>query len=160
MVRLSARSRERQQGAPLHKAEVTITTTKGVVRAECEELNLYAAVDKAATIVERQLRKQKEREVKGGVHTHHAMPSTINDLLPEQPAELDTTGVADKSGLPPDMIRRKIFHCEAVTVAEAVERMEQVGHSFFVFRNVESGEVEVVYARNAGGYGVLVPRKS
>jgi ribosome-associated translation inhibitor RaiA len=158
MVRLSARSRERQPGEPLQKAEVTVLTKRGAVRAECEEATLYAAIDRAADILARQLRKLKEREARGGVHTHHKSPATIADILPEQPIELSTTRSAELADLPQDIIRRKIFHVEALSVGDAVERMEAVDHSFYLFRSVETGEVQCVYRRNAGGYGVLIPK--
>ena len=158
MVRLSARSRERQPGEPLQKAEVTVLTKRGAVRAEVEEKTVYAALDRASDILARQLRKLKEREARGGVHTHHKAPATISDLLPEQPVELSTTRSAELADLPAEVIRRKIFHVEALSVGDAVERMEQLDHSFFLFRSVESGEVQCVYRRNAGGYGVLVPK--
>ncbi len=135
---------------------MTINAKKGVVRAEVEDATLYAAIDKAADVITRQLRKMKERDVKGGVHTHHKSPATINDLLPEQPAELDT---AREAGLPADIIRKKIFHVDSISVEEAVERMEDVGHAFYMFRDLTSNEIQLVYKRNAGGYGVLVPRK-
>jgi len=161
LVRLSARSRERQHGAPLQKAEVTITTKRGVVRAECEEQTLYAAVDKAADKLERQLRKIKERDVKGGVHTHHQTDgqARIGAHLPEEVPVLDTSREADLAHLPAEVIRRKVFNVDAMTVEEAVEKLEDVGHAFFLFRDSKSpGEIQVLYRRNAGGYGILVPR--
>jgi putative sigma-54 modulation protein len=60
-------------------------------------------------------------------------------------------GLADAGFLPADVIRANQFHVEALSVADAVERMEAVDHSFYLFRSVESGEVQVVYRRNAGG---------
>ena len=155
-MRLSARNRERQPGEPLQKAEVTLFTPRGVVRGEVEDTTLYAAIDRVADIVARQLRKIKEREARGGVHTHHKAPASINDLLPESPRELRTDGVPT---LPEDVIRAKQFHVEALSVADAVQRMEAVDHAFYLFRSVETGEVQVVYRRNAGGYGVLIPKK-
>ena len=160
MVRLSARSRERQPGEPVQKAEVTLTTRRGVVRGECTDSTLYAAIDRVADVVARQLRRLKELEQRGGAAgPHHARaPATIGELLPEQPIDIATERTPD---LPQDVIRQKVFHVEALSVSDAVERMEAVGHAFYLFRALEgpdAGEVQVVYRRNAGGYGVLIPK--
>ena len=160
MVRLSARNRERQPGEPLQKAEVTLTTRRGVVRGECTEATLYAAIDRVADVVARQLRRMKELEQRGGAagHHHSRSASTIGDLLPEQPVDLATERTPD---LPQDVIRKKIFHVAALSINDAVDRMEAIGHAFYLFRALEgpdAGEVQVVYRRNAGGYGVLIPK--
>jgi hypothetical protein len=158
MVRLSARSRERQPGEPLQKAEVTVSTKRGVIRGEVEDATLYAALDKVADILKNQLRRMKERDARGGVHGHHKSPATLSDILPEQPVEISTARSAEAADLPADVIRKKVFHVEALSVSDAVERMEAVDHAFYLFRSTESGEVQVVYRRNAGGYGVLIPK--
>jgi hypothetical protein len=158
MVRLSARSREKQPGEPLQKCEATVRTARGVVRAEIEAETLYAAIDKVEDILARQLRKQKQMDARGGTHTHHKAPHSLSDILPEQPILINTLTSASLADLPPDVIRKKVFHVEALSVSDAVERMEAVDHSFYMFRSVESGEIQVVYRRNAGGYGVLIPK--
>jgi len=120
MVRLSARSHERQPGAPLQTAEVTLTTRRGVVRGECTEATLYTAIDRVADVIARQLRKQKELEARGGASGHHRAraPATIGDLLPEQPVELEMARAP--ADLPADVIRKKVFHVEALSVEAAV----------------------------------------
>ena len=144
---------------------MTLTTKRGVVRAECEEATLYAAVDKAADKLERQLRKIKERDAKGGVHALHQASNgagRIGAHLPETPTDLDTSRGADLADLPEEVIRRKIFHVESMTCQEAVHRLEDVGHAFYLFRSTDpgsTGDIQVLYRRDAGGYGILVPRQ-
>jgi len=75
-----------------------------VIRAEAEEETLYAAIDRAADVVSRQLRKLKERDTKGGVHTHHKVPHTLADaLLPEVDEAMDAEEVRRSAlaGWPP-----------------------------------------------------------
>jgi len=161
MVRLSARSRERQLGEPLQKAEVTLTLAgHGTIRAECEEKSAYTAIDRAADTVARQLRKVKEREARGGVHTHHKVPGSVKDILPEEPVPLDLERDATLADLPTEILRRKVFHVEAMTVDEAVARLENLDHAFLMFRDAAKpgGDIQVLYRRNAGGYGVLIPK--
>lgn len=97
------------------------------MRVEATESTLYAAIDKAEALLIRGLRDKKERRAKGGVHTHHRMPASINDLLPEQPLELDANR-APSLPQEPLVVRRKVFHVPPMSVEQAVEEMESVGH--------------------------------
>lgn len=141
---------------------MTLTTKRGVIRAEVEDQTLYAAVDKAADKLERQLRKIKEREVKGGVHTQHTAANgaaRIGSHLPEEVPELDTSRSADLADLPAEVIRRKVFHVEAMSVEDAVQKLDMIGHAFFLYRDSKTQDIQVLYRRDAGGYGILVPRQ-
>ena len=141
---------------------MTLTTKRGVIRAEVEEQTLYAAVDKAADKLERQLRKIKEREAKGGVHTQHTAANgaaRIGSHLPEEVPELDTSRSADLADLPAEVIRRKVFHVEAMSVEDAVQKLDMIGHAFFLYRDSKTQDIQVLYRRDAGGYGILVPRQ-
>ena len=57
-----------------------------------------------------------------------------------------------------EIVRRKDIPVSAMNEVEAIEQMELLGHNFFVFYNVASGSVNILYKRTAGGYGVLVPQ--
>ena len=136
-----------------------------VIRAEVEESTLYAAIDRVADVVSRQLRKLKERDLKGGTHTHHKLPSKISELMPSVEAtegvdEADAIGETERleQQLPPAVLRRKQFAIETISASEAVEKLEDVGHDFYVYRDALTGSVQVLYRRKRGGYGVLVPK--
>ena len=58
----------------------------------------------------------------------------------------------------PQIVKTKQFPVKPMTAEEAVLQLELVGHDFFVFQNAESGDVNVVYKRNVGGYGLIEPR--
>src|SRR5699024_4041058 len=60
---------------------------------------------------------------------------------------------------PMNVVREKHFAVKPCTVEEAILQMDLLGHSFFLFRSVESGGIEVVYRRADGGYGLLVPEE-
>jgi putative sigma-54 modulation protein len=55
------------------------------------------------------------------------------------------------------IVKSKQFSVKPMTAEEAVLQLELIGHDFFVFRNADSGEINVVYRRNAGGYGLIEP---
>jgi putative sigma-54 modulation protein len=58
---------------------------------------------------------------------------------------------------PAQVLRTKKVVLDLMTVDEAIDAMEAVGHDFFVFREIESGAMQIIYRRQAEGYGILIP---
>ncbi len=136
-------------------AEVTIFANKTVIRAEESSENLYASIDLVADKIARQLRKYKEKrfskKTNGRVKT--------SDILEEPPIVEDLIG--DRSPeLPKEVVRTKYFVMPPMSVEEALEQLQLVDHDFYMFRNSETDEINVIYERNHGGYGVLQPREN
>ncbi|TAF05761.1 MAG: ribosome-associated translation inhibitor RaiA, partial [Nostocales cyanobacterium] len=132
-------------------AEVTIYANGNIIRAEESSENLYASIDLVADKIARQLRKYKERR-----QDHKTQPIPTNEaVMPEPVADL----IGDRTPeLPGEVVRTKYFSMPPMTLAEAQEQLQLVGHDFYMFRNVETGEINVIYERNHGGYGVIQPR--
>ncbi len=135
-------------------AEVTIYVNGAVVRAEEGSENLYASIDMVADKISRQLRKYKEKRY----DKHHA-PLKTAEVLSEQPvvAELPTDRTPE---LLDRVVRTKYFAMPPMTVQEALDHLELIDHDFYVFCNAETGEINVVYERNHGGFGVIQPRRA
>ncbi|AFZ45084.1 SSU ribosomal protein S30P [Halothece sp. PCC 7418] len=135
------------------KAEVTVHANGKVIRAQEQSGDLYASIDLVADKIARQLRKYKEK------HLHkktHDSPKTAETVAP-QPVDEDL--VNDRAPeLPDDVVRVKYFAMPAMTVMEAKDQLQLVDHDFYVFRNEETNEINVIYQRNHGGYGVIQPR--
>ncbi|MDZ8226260.1 MULTISPECIES: ribosome hibernation-promoting factor, HPF/YfiA family [unclassified Nostoc] len=134
-------------------AEVTIYANGSVIRAEESSENLYASIDLVADKIARQLRKYKERRQD---HKTQSQPeevvvveSVVTDLIGDRTPEL-----------PNEVVRTKYFSMPPMTLAEALEQLQLVGHDFYMFRNSETGEINVIYERNHGGYGVIHPRNA
>lgn len=120
------------------KLEITIPTKYGILRAEVIHDDMYAAVDIAIDKLEGQIRKQKtrlQRKNKDGLAV------TFLESLDEEEEEV--------------IVKTKTIKPEAMEVDEAIMRMEMLGHSFFIFRDIGSDNVCVVYCRYDGGYGVI-----
>lgn len=160
-VRLSAGGGDRGTGAPRQRAEITVYTLRnGVVRAEDEEDSLYAAVDLVSDKVKQRLRKMKEKAIAKGKWAGRGGPKgaqIITDLMDWEDTSYEFPQ-NQKIKLPDDVVRSKVLYLRPITVDDAVEQLEALGHTFFVFREKESGDVRVLYKRKTSGYGLIQPQ--
>lgn len=140
--------------APKQTAEVTLFVNGSVIRAEESSDNLYASIDLVADKIARKLRKLKEKRQD---------KSRIKDI--PDPAEVSVPDVSDLISdrtpeLPAQVVRMKYFAMPPMTIEEALDHLEMVDHDFYVFRNTDTDEINVVYERNHGGFGVIQPRNT
>lgn len=177
-VTLSARGGDTgTHGPKQQKVEVTIYTLRnGVVRVEDTELSLYAAIDLVCDKVERKMIKVKELAIQKGKWPGKAGAGHRPDEIEEEEfqeyikdvrletqafdAEQDLTAKLTELNkhYPPTVMRQKTLLLDPMTVEEAIDALEAVGHAFYVFREMTTDTVQVVYKRNSGGYGVLLPQ--
>jgi len=129
---ISAKGREQ-------KVEVTIWSGKYNVRAEETNEDLYAAVDLVVDKLERQLKRYKDKFNNKKVAKEEFIPE-IEDYFEEEEQ---------------DVVRRKEVFLKPIDEEEAITQMELLGHTFFVFKNVETNKINVVYKRKDGGYGII-----
>lgn len=168
-VRVSVRGGEFGKGPKVRRTEVTLFTKKhGVIRAEEEAETLYASIDLVSSVMQRKLRKIKEKDSDHGRHMKgfdrlkvREAQIYMNDSVaaPQEEVEEDTSeGFTDD--IVPEIVRTKYFDMPPLTVAEAIEQIENVDHDFYGFRNEETGEINILYKRKSGGYGIIVPKEN
>jgi putative sigma-54 modulation protein len=123
--------------------EATINTKGVVFRAEDTSADIYGGVDKVVDRLASQMAKYKKKLVK-----KHKDKGILNfDDIPD-------TGVTEEEE-PLAIARRKKFLLYPMSPEEAILQMELIGHTFFVFLNMETDSVGVVYRRNDDSYGLL-----
>ena len=136
-------------------AEVTIYANGAVIRAEEASEHLYASIDLVADKISRQLRKYKERSFskKGQAET--------KDISEDLDIELLDYNLTDNRSatLPAEVVRTKYFAMSKLTIEEALAQLQLVDHDFYMYQSIETGDVNVVYRRNHGGFGVIQPRE-
>lgn len=124
-----------------HVAEATIWTKGPVLRAREASADMKASIDLLSEKLERQVKRYRQkRRHEHERHNNRAVPVTA---APEEEE--------------PVIVKTKQFILNPLTPEEAIEQLELIGHDFFVFRNADSGEINVVYKRRDGDYGLIEP---
>lgn len=128
-----------------HKVEVTIPLNGVILRGEEKTENMYASIDLVVDKLEKQIDKYKTK-----MYRRYRGIGFKKNLVPE----LEAAGAAVEQF---NIVRTKRFAMKPMDVEEAVMQMNLVGHSFFVFFNAGTDEVNVVYRRNDGDFGLIEP---
>ena len=147
---------EKNPRVSFQTAEVTIFANGTVIRAEEKTENLYSSIDLVSNKLCRKLRKYKERNNK----TTHNNQFKNKESLPIESME---SGFLDKAllkegmeaSLPEPSIKNKYFEMNPISSEEARKQLDLIDHDFYVFRNKKNNELQVIYKRNHGGYGII-----
>lgn len=121
--------------------EVTIPTSKFILRSEEENEDLYAAIDLVTDKLERQIRKNKTR---------------LNRNVKENTKEFNFDyEVKDDEESKEKVVKRKNIETKPMDEEEAILEMELLGHSFFVYKDMDTNNTCVLYKRKDGNYGLI-----
>ncbi len=124
-----------------HSIEITIPFNGVYLRAEEKNEDMYTALDFVLDKLERQIRKQKtrmERKLYGNSLIYDKIPNEVN---------------YDEAKI----VKTKRFAIKPMDPEEAILQMDLIGHNFFVFLNSQTEEIDVVYKRKDGNYGLIEP---
>lgn len=130
-----------------HNVEVTIPLNGVMLRAEEKSEDMYASIDRVEEKLERQIRKHKTK-LNRKFRQHGGLKTFFNDSIPA----INTT---EEDEL--EVVRTKKFNFKPMDVEEAILQMNLLDHNFFVFSNTVSNEMNVVYKRHDGRYGLIIP---
>ncbi len=140
-----------------HVVVVTIRKRRLTLHAEERSEDLYASIDKAVEKLETQLRRHKDRIKKHNSRTRTPDFETAADLNLHIDI-LDGTDLLDVQE-EPRVIRTERFALKPMSVDEAALQMDLMNQDFLVFSNQKTGNVNVIYQRKDGNYGLIVPTK-
>lgn len=119
--------------------EVTINTNSLIIRGEEASDDLYASIDIVSDKIERQIRKNKTR-----IHKRSNKDKVFYLDYEVEKEEKEET-----------IVKRKVVDTKPMDEEEAILQMELIDHDFFVFKNAETGNVNVLYKRQDGNYGII-----
>lgn len=127
-------------------AEVTVKSAGLIIRAESRTSDMYASIDASMDRVVKQIRRNKARLQRRAQSAPKLAGILINQI----------DNGEDEAA--PQLVRTKRFAMKPMDVEEAVLQMDLLGHDFFVFRDATTEEVNVVYRRRDGNYGLIEPQ--
>jgi putative sigma-54 modulation protein len=138
-----------------HVAEVTLLSNGSVIRSESSGPSPIAAIDTLLDKLERQVVRSKERPRRVREREHDEALTVLVREAEGSVAEGAEAVEAEEAG--PSVVRIKRFDMVPMFEEDAITRMDELGHEFFVFLNAESDGICVVYRRRDGNYGLIEP---
>lgn len=127
------------------KIEVTIPMKGNIIRAEQVSTDMYVSIDLVEEVIERQLRKYKNKLIQQKQASINFNQAFVDDI--DEGYEGEEINI----------IRTKRFAIKPMDAEEACIQMDLLGHNFFVFRNADTEEVNVVYKRKGNTFGLIEP---
>lgn len=131
-----------------HIFEVTIPFNGVILRGEEATEDMYKSIDRVEEKLQRQIIKQKTKLARR--NSESLRFPEIEEVAIEEEFESDE----------PSIVRMKKFCANAMSSEEAILQMELLGHSFFVYEDIDEGSICVIYKRKDGNYGLLEPQYS
>ena len=133
-------------GRGMYTVEITSNANGVIMRGQENDSDMRKAFDQALKNLERQIKRHKSYLKDRAQLKTHDFSFEIPVAEPELP-------------IPPEeeIVKVKRFPLRPMSAKEATMQMDLLGHEFFLFKNAESGGVNVVYKRKDGGYGLLEP---
>ena len=152
-VRVDLSSQSTKSAVQRQAAQITVRDDRGtILRAEERDSDMFAAVDAVVDKLYRQIKRYRGKKIK----SRRSGGSTVEEMALGEPLPLefeeDEFEQEERA-----IVRRKRFPLRPMAAEEAIEQMELLGHSFFVFFDVDEEMVNVVYTRHDGNYGLLQP---
>ncbi len=155
-AQMEVRRRHNRSGGDITRVQLTIQTGRNILRAEEDDHEPRRAVDLAIEKMDRQIRRHLERRT-----DRRRRRIDVPPLLDAAPESVDLEEVEDAPDVAaaPSLVRVKRFSAKPMAPEEAIDRMELLGHDFYLFFNADDETYSVVYRRRDGDYGLLAPER-
>jgi putative sigma-54 modulation protein len=150
-AKLELRGVKNRSGGEQTVAQFTIQTKRAILRTEEKDHDPHVAIDQAVDRMARQIRRLRDKKIFVPRRRSQAVANQVEPV-----SEIDTFDELEADERPRP-VRRKRFSILPMDEAEAIEQMELLGHDFFVFFNPDDGQMNVLYRRHDGEYGVIQP---
>lgn len=150
-AKFELRSEHPRSGGEQFVAQFTIAMRGNLLRSEVRNHDQHTAIDQAIDKMKRQIRRYRDRKIRRS--RRNAM--SLGELAVDQvDGETEDILVEEAAGA---VVRTKRFKLQPMDAEEAIEQMELLGHTFFVYFNPDTGQTNVLYRRADGDYGVIEP---
>lgn len=153
-----AKTQQRGVG-DVHITQVTLQTAQGtILRAEERDADLFKAIDLLHDSLQRQITRYKDRHFRRGKIRREGGQMRSVGLDDSGDTDVNAERDTQSNGSAPQIVKTKSFDYKPMYSDEAIEQMELLGHAFFVFTDADTNQVSVVYRRQDGNYGLIVPQ--
>jgi putative sigma-54 modulation protein len=158
-AKLEVRSEKNRTGGEQNVAQLTIATKDAILRSEEKNHDLHTAIDLAVDRMTRQIRRFHDKKVfkRRRQQAAYAEPAEPLSVGPDGSLVPASQLLDDDEVSVEDLVRRKRFKIQPMNEDEAIEQMELLGHDFFVFFNPDEAQINVLYRRRDGQYGLIQP---
>ncbi len=148
-AQMELRRRHQRSGGEATKVQLTIQVGRQLLRAEEEDHDPRRAIDQVVDKMARQIRRYHDKCTdRKGRRTEVVVPDTVTDDTDDEETSL------------PALVRSKRFAMKPMHVEDAIDQLELLGHDFYLFQNAEEDQMNVVYRRRDGSYGLLGPERA
>jgi len=139
-VKIMLKAIQAHKNTELFSLELSIASGKDIMRVEVSDKDMFALIDLAVPKLEKQIIKHRKK-----------IEDKFKKFRVKAIAEEDIEEVEENRGV----VRSKVYGLMPMTVEDAIEEQELIGHSFYVFLNKSTSAVNVLYKRNDGNYGLI-----
>jgi len=163
-VRLDLSTENSRRGGNLKIAQLTVYHRRGaILRAEERvnnefEIAINQAIEKMYRQITRFKGKRVDRRRAGDRYQATVEELELAEAMPEETALATEAAETFPDVVEEAILRRKVLDLAPMTEEEAIKQMELLAHDFFLFFNAELGTFSVLYKRDTGGYGLLIPK--
>ena len=152
------------RGADIAIAQITIQHARGAILRAEERMDIENrdtirfAISKAVEKLHRQIDRFKSKRKSKNQKVREKYRATVAELDIAEDVPESAVPDSDEAAAPAEILRRKQVELIPMNEDEAIEQLELLDHNFYMFMNADSTEVNVLYRRDSGGYGILVPQ--